>query len=294
MNKKNEKCVIALDMGGTYIKYGLVLNDFSVVAAGCVPADSHSDREQLLNRISKAVIDGKCAAEKIGYQPMGVAVSTPGPFDYAAGTSHMVGKYDEIYDVDLRLELRSRAGLSDDMPIEFMQDAAAFLVGEHAAGAGKGYDSCMCVTLGTGVGYACILDNELLLNERKGPYYVLARQEYKDTGKLIEELVSGTAILKNYGVDAKTLVDSAKQGDQSSLEILFEQGKILGEALAEVKEIAKIPCIVIGGQISKGFELLQGGIKTGLGIYGDKIQLVQAMHPENAALIGAAVTHYIF
>ena len=249
-------CVVAIDMGGTFIKYGIVDDNLSVLCDGSVPADSNDSREVLLDRLSEAIRQGKVAARKKGLKVRGVAISTPGPFDYAAGKSFMVGKYDEIYDIDLRSEFRRRADLPCDLPIEFMQDAAAFLVGEHSSGAAKGYDNCMCVTLGTGTGYACIIENELLLNERKGPYYVLARQKYKDTGKLIEDIVSGVAIAKTYGMDAKTLAQKAKSGDADAINAYHYLGTVLGEALLEVAEIKNVNCLVIGGQISKDFDLI--------------------------------------
>ena len=282
-------CIIAVDMGGTFIKYGIVDNNNSVLCDGSVPADSHDSREVLLDRISEAIKNGNLCANENGLTVKGVAISTPGPFDYAAGRSFMVGKYDEIYDIDLRSEFHKRSGLSDDIPIEFMQDAAAFLIGEYASGAAKGFDNCMCVTLGTGTGYACLIDGKLLLNERKGPYYVLARQPYKDTGKNVEDFVSGVAIRKTYGEDAKSLAEKANIGDENAKEIFTYLGKILGESLSEVPEIKKVNRLVIGGQISKAFDLLYDGIILGLGENAKNISVVPALHPACAALIGATV-----
>ena len=285
-----KSCVIAIDMGGTFIKYGIVDEKLSILCDGSVPADSHDSREVLLDRLAEAIVKGIKAANDNGLFVRGVAISTPGPFDYAAGISHMVGKYDEIYDIDLRSEFRRRADLPCDLPIEFMQDAAAFLKGEHERGAAKGYKNCMCVTLGTGTGYACIIENELLLNERRGPYYVLARQPYKDSGKNVEDIVSGVAILKTYGEDAKTLAQKAKSGDNDAINAYFHLGKVLGEALLEIAEIKKVNRLVIGGQISKAFDLLHKGIIEGLGEISENITVVPAKNPANAALIGAAMT----
>ena len=285
-----KSCVIAIDMGGTFIKYGIVDEKLSILCDGSVPADSHDSREVLLDRLAEAIVKGIKAAKENALAVRGVAISTPGPFDYAAGISHMVGKYDEIHDIDLRSEFRRRADLPCDLPIEFMQDAAAFLKGEHERGAAKGYKNCMCVTLGTGTGYACIIENELLLNERKGPYYVLARQPYKDSGKNVEDIVSGVAILKTYGMDAKTLAQKAKSGDNDAINTYFHLGKVLGEALLEIAEIKKVKRLVIGGQISKAFDLLYDGIIEGLSEVGKNITVVPAKNPANAALIGAAMT----
>ena len=288
----NGNGIVALDMGGTYIKYGVVSSECAVLCEGIISANSQDSREALLCRIAGAVVEGFSAAKQKNISPQGVAFSVPGPFNYADATSGMVGKYDKIYGIDLRKEIRHRAGLREEMPIEFMQDAAAFLVGEHTVGAAKGYTNCMCVTLGTGTGYACMLENKLLLNERKGPYYVLARQEYKNTGKLIEDIVSGVAILKNYGVDAKSLAKRAYNNDTEAIKIYRYLGTVLGEALREVPEIEKTECLVIGGQISKDFSLLYDGILDGLDDYASKISVVKAKHPTVAALIGSAVTLY--
>lgn len=282
-----KSCVIAVDMGGTFIKYGIVDENLSVLCDGSVPANSKDCREMLLDRISEAIKNGMVCAKEKGLEIRGVAISTPGPFDYAAGRSFMVGKYDEIYNVDLRSEFHKRSDLPPEIPIEFMQDAAAYLVGEHECGAAKGFDNCICVTLGTGTGYACMLNGKLLLNERKGPYYVLARQPYKDSGKNIEDIVSGVAILKNYGEDAKSLSEKAKKGDTKALDIFEFLGKVLGEALCEIPETKKVDRIVIGGQISKAFHFLYGGIVSGLKENAENISVVPSSYPTCAALIGA-------
>lgn len=292
MECKKKTGVIALDMGGTFIKYGLVSDRFDIEFADAVPADSGDDRETLLNRLAQALCNAGETAEKMNFHVRGIAVSTPGPFRYDTATSYMVGKYDSIYGIDLRAEFRHRAALLPEMPIEFMQDAAAFLLGEHTAGAAKGFENCMCVTLGTGVGYACILHNELLLNERKGPYYVLATQTDKATGKTVEELASGTALRQNNGVDVRTLAEKAKSGDDAARQVFAEQGLVIGRNLREIPELSKTQCLVIGGQISKDFALLEEGLRTGLGVRAHTLAIRPAHHPADAALIGAAKMLY--
>ena len=57
-----ESCVIAIDMGGTFIKYGIVDEKLSILCDGSVPADSHDSREVLLDRLSEAIDKGLKAA----------------------------------------------------------------------------------------------------------------------------------------------------------------------------------------------------------------------------------------
>ncbi len=278
-------CVIAIDMGGTYIKYGVVSSKGEILHSGKTPAKSSDSCDILLSRLCDAIRDLKEAVQGEGFKIRGIAVSTPGPFDYAAGKSGMKGKYDSIFGIDLRAEFRTRANLSVDMPIEFMQDAAAFLLGEYYGGAARGCENCACVTIGTGLGYACMLDGKMLLNERSGPYFVLAFSSYRDTNLRMEDIVSGTAILKNYGTDAKTLADKAYVGDRDAIAAYNKMGTALGEALMQIPEIKRVERIIIGGQIARSFDLMKDALYNSIGL---PVTFCEAEYPEGAALIGAA------
>lgn len=284
--KRSFGCVAAIDMGGTNIKYGVVGENLRILTSGASAANSSDDRETLLSRLADIVnrqiefIKGENA------RLCGIAVSTPGPFDYAAGKSGMKGKYDSISGVDLRAQLRERTDISADTEILFMQDAAAFLLGESVAGNAVGEKNCSCVTLGTGVGYACMIDGKMLLNERGGPYYVFAFQKHGDA--LIEELVSGRAIQKRFNTDGKTLSDRAIKGDKFAADAFYDIGKTIGEGLCSIAETEKIDKLIIGGQVAFSFELMKDGLIEGLAAQGRKISVERAKYPADAALIGAA------
>ena len=89
-----------------------------------------------------------------GHRPDWV-VAVPGPFDYEQGIGLFrdVGKFDSLYGVDVRHGLLTRIRPAPDT-IRFLNDADAFGVGEYAAGAARGHDRAVCITLGTGVGSA--------------------------------------------------------------------------------------------------------------------------------------------
>ena len=286
-----KKCVIAVDMGGTYIKYGVVSENGELLSIGKTPARSSDPREVLLDRLCGAIRELKNRVQNEGFLLCGIAESAPGPFDYAAGKSGMKGKYDSIFGIDLREEFRARAGLDCNIPIEFMQDAAAFLLGEYYGGAARGFKNCACVTLGTGLGYALMHNGKMLLNERGGPYFVLAFSPYRDTDKRMEDIVSGTAILKNYGVDAKTLADKAYAGDAEAICAYSEMGQVLGEALSKIPEIKGVDRIIIGGQIARSLDLMEKSLSDGLKL---PIEICEAQYPEGAALIGAASVIFEF
>src|SRR5262249_54775897 len=72
-------------------------------------------------------------------------------------------KYEDATDIDLSAWCRDRLGL--DLRIE--NDARLALLGEHYAGAGRGENSLVMMTLGTGIGTAAIIENRLL----RGPHF---------------------------------------------------------------------------------------------------------------------------
>ena len=90
---------------------------------------------------------------------IGLAIAICGPFDLDAGESRMrgVAKFEDIYGIDLRAALRERTTIGD-RPIRFTRDAESAGTGEALAGAGKGVDRVMTITLGTGMG-TCVTDH---------------------------------------------------------------------------------------------------------------------------------------
>jgi glucokinase len=77
----------------------------------------------------------------------------PGPFDYENGISHLRHKLQSLLGVDLKTALASRFNLEPNQ-FRFVNDAAAFLLGEIAAGSAHGFARSIGITLGTGIGCA--------------------------------------------------------------------------------------------------------------------------------------------
>jgi glucokinase len=83
----------------------------------------------------------------------GAALAMPGPFNYERGISQMRHKLPSLFGVDLKSALAVRF-LWQPAQVRFVNDAAAFLLGEMGAGAAKGYARAIGITLGTGIGCA--------------------------------------------------------------------------------------------------------------------------------------------
>ena len=70
----------------------------------------------------------------------------PGPFDYAAGVSWMQHKLAYLYGFDLRGALARQLGTAPDK-VRFLNDAAAYLMGEMTGGAARSVDRVVGITL---------------------------------------------------------------------------------------------------------------------------------------------------
>lgn len=87
------------------------------------------------------------------------------------------GKYDDACDIDLNNWAHGAFGL----PLRLENDARLALFGERFAGAARGFDDIVMITLGTGVGGAAMIKGELLHGKHfqagcLGGHFVVNRQ----------------------------------------------------------------------------------------------------------------------
>jgi glucokinase len=289
-----ETCVLACDMGGTFIKSACVTAD-GRLAGGLKQTPSRSDGpleyiltswEEVLTNLLK-----NAAAENL--EIIGIGISTPGPFNYEKKTSLMRHKFQSIYGINLEEAIRSRITLPD-VPFNFVQDANAFLAGEQAFGAAKGVQNCTGITLGTGLGFTAMANGRFLSNGRDSCYVALYRQPWKDG--IIEDVVSAGGIISAYKslsgkdekVTAKDVGIRAKAGEKAALEVMHNFGAALGRSIGFHLIHTYSELLIIGGQISKDFPIFEEPLIAALRKDGYTGPVKPALFPEDAALYGAA------
>lgn len=120
-------------------------------------------------------------------------------------------------------------------PVRLVNDTAAIGVGEGHFGAGRGSAHFSYITVSTGVGGALITDGKIA---DAGGF-----AEIKIHGVTLEDLVSGTAVRKKFGIHPK---------DLDSLEERNKLADILAEGLRLVFERWSPEVIVLGGSMIVG------------------------------------------
>jgi len=154
--------VIALDLGGTRIKFGLVENG-QLLASANVAVPSSESFAAVLPIIETQVERLLAAAGRQKITGIGMAFPTIVDSDQMR-LLYKYTKYNDANDLDLMGWAKDTWGV----PLAMENDARAALIGEWQAGAGKGTDNLVMVTIGTGVGSAALVNGRLL----KGSHYL--------------------------------------------------------------------------------------------------------------------------
>lgn len=279
MPVKNNNFIIALDNGGTFLKWTLVslsgrCSPLSKKYFNKIKINSQDSADAILGVFISAIAMAFETADSLKLNIKGVGVSTPGPFDFENGISLMKHKFAAIYGVDLRTEIITHLNLNTDFPVRFMADSAAFLTGEAYFGAARNYNRIIGITLGTGIGSAFMIDKKIIEEDEglppEGGFY-LFRAPY--AGGVVEDKISKKAIISRYkqlggkcskDADVDKIDRLAAGGDVNAIEVFREFGANLGRILKTITSDFKPECIVLGGGISKGFYIFGESLKMEL------------------------------
>ena len=247
---------ILLDVGGTFIKCS---------DGREIPIDSAGPRESIIASLRQAVADYDAAM-----------VAIPGPFRYSDGTFLMKHKFASVYGEKFQdLVCHSERPLchserplchserSRGISCRFIHDVNAMLLGELGKCSEEGYNRVALATLGTGLGFSVSIDGTIRVGELGSPKDGIWDRPYKDG--ILEDYVSKRGFLRGYeGITVKDLAWMARNGDPAAAARFGECGKILGEAIAPVLESLGVECLLLGGQISRSFELFGGALRDSL------------------------------
>jgi glucokinase len=153
--------VLVYDVGGSHISAAICdPRTFALHGISRAPLPTPPEATQSAGHFSAASFGrlihtlGEAAAGKANTHLAnlaGASIAMPGPFDYENGISQMRHKLPALFGVDLKSALAARFHWRPSQ-VRFVNDAAAFLLGEMGAGAAKGYHRAIGITLGTGIG----------------------------------------------------------------------------------------------------------------------------------------------
>lgn len=163
-----------------------------------------------------------------------------------------------------------------DCPVYVQNDANLFALGEGYAGAARGYNSYIGITMGTGIGGGIVIEGKLVKGQ-KGMAGEIGHMVIHPGGQLcncgnkgcLEAYSSGTAIKKQMQqltgleLEAREIYGLAKKGDKKAQKVFEKSAYHLGIGIANLVNILDVSCIVIGGGVSEAFDIMIDNIKKG-------------------------------
>ncbi len=149
---------LAVDLGGSHATLAL-LNDATIVASRSLDLDSAQGLASVLPRFAQTF---KALMHEYGIAPgdlAGIGFGSCGLIDSRAGRVLSTNKkWDDSTSLDLPAWAREVLGLR----LRIENDARMALLGEWYAGAARGCNDVVMITLGTGIGSAVIMEGKLL------------------------------------------------------------------------------------------------------------------------------------
>jgi glucokinase len=249
----------------------------------------------------------------VGGRIAAISLAVPGTIDVQEG---VVIKAPNVPCLD---GFRLAAALAGelDWPATLENDANAAAIGEMWRGAGRGYTSIICVTLGTGVGGGIILNGELWRGANGSAAEIGHMAVDPFTGVpcacgsrgCLEGYASATAIVRmtrearprypnsllhtSENLTAQTIYNAGLQGDELAVEVFRRMGVYLGIGLASLINLLNPEVIVIGGGVANGWELFdthvqQQVLERAFPLPARSVRIVRAECGDDAGLLGAA------
>ncbi len=285
--------ILAFDIGGTAIKYGICNDDFELIEKHSVPTEAKLGGQHIIEKVIE-IIESFSDIDR-------VAISTAGQVDSQNGI--VVYSTDNIpYYTGMMVKsiVENKTGI----PCFVENDVNSAAVGEAKFGAAIGCSDFICLTYGTGIGGAIFLDGKLykgsgnsagelghMITHAGGKQCTCGGEGCYECYASAKALL--TAIKRNTGEDLNGFQIFEKKNFERP-EIRSEIDKWIDEIISGLINIIYIfnpPLIVLGGGILNEdyiIELIDRKIYNKLMDNYKNVNIVRAKLGNDAGMLGAA------
>ena len=285
--------VVGLDIGATKTIAGLVtksgglLRSLQVATVPSAPAILEAARALCETLIAEA-----------GAPVLGIGIGSAGVIDTRRATViHANDNLPGWGGTDLS------ALSTDGLPLVAENDVRAMAYGEAMLGAGKGYDSLLCVTVGTGIGGALIFNGEIWpgANFSAGEIGYLAVGWAGDEPLILDQYASGPAIERAYQAATAAgerpplteISARAHAGDEAARTVITHKARQFGIILAGYATSINPQAVIVGGGVPQigalWWDAFAGAFHANLPPLLAGTKLLPAALGVEAALLGAAL-----
>ena len=265
---------VGIDLGGTNIAVGVVNDKYEIIGEGKRKTNAPRPAEAICDDIAAATFDAiKNAGISIDDVEC-IGIGAPGsinPKTGVIGFSNNLG-FNNVPMVEL---LENRIGKK----IYIDNDANAAALGEMIAGAGKGTENFVAITLGTGVGGGTIINGKMLLGSNfaggeLGHTVIVHNGAQCTCGRkgCLEAYASATGLIRltkekmklckdskmwqivNGNIDSvngRTAFDAMRMDDKAGTEVVDTYCDYLACGITNIINVFQPEVLCIGGGVSK-------------------------------------------
>lgn len=284
------KKYVAIDIGGTALKYGLMDQNGSILEKNEIATESKLGGSNILNKVL-AIVE-----EYVSKYPIsGVAISSAGVVDPEKGeiiySSDLIPSYART---NYKKAIKEKFGLN----CEVENDVNCAGLAESVSGASKDTKCSVMLTIGTGIGGSFIINNTI--------YHGYSNCACEIGRMLIDgkpfELQAAASVLvrkiserKNESPElwnGRKVFELAKQGDAICNEEIEKMSDVLAKGLSNICYVINPEVIVLGGGIMADGDYIKEKLLESLSKYLTDIifkntRIEFAKHRNNAGMMGA-------
>lgn len=242
-----------IDIGGTSTKYAKVDSRGVIKERGSFDTFRSMSREAFLKEIFSACDTAVSkGVQGIGISSLGVIDSESGC--YLGGLQNLPA----LQGLNLKETLEDRY---PGLPVIILNDAKAAALGELWVGEGRDCSSLLCITLGTGIGGALVVNGKLVhgFHNRAGE---VGYTDYKSESDFKEAHISTEAVMKKMSKKVNEPMDGFKffkrcyNKEPEYLAALEEWMRGVARLIANLCLLLDPQKVLIGGGISSEYEIL--------------------------------------
>lgn len=285
------KKYIAIDIGGTMIKYGIIDEKSNIIETNETTTEAFKGGKYVFDKV-KNICKQYIQNEKME----GICISTAGMVNTQTGEI-IYANSDSMPDYT---GINYKKTFQDEfnIPCEVENDVNCAGLCENYAGASKNTHSSLCLTIGTGIGGCIVIDNKVVggfsnSGAEVGYMNMFGKtfQELASTTTLVEKTAKAMNIDKS-DINGKIIFEKAKQGDKICIEQIDSLCDYLAYGIANICYVINPEMVVLGGGIMGQKDYLKPKIENSLKKYLiqpilEKTKLSFAINENQAGMLGA-------
>ena len=269
--------VFGADIGGTSVKLGLFSTDGKLLERWEIPTRTVNGGNHVLPDVAQSIAAAMGRHEISADQVAGIGIGVPGPVDDRFTVNKCVNLGWGVFNIKERMN-----ELLPNIPhVAAGNDANVAALGELWQGGGRGNQSAVMITLGTGVGGGVVLDGKIVAGSNGGAgeighmtvepgetvtcscgkcgcleQYTSARGVVRMAKVMLAESDTPSKLRGVENFNSKHICDFAVAGDHMALKIIDRFGDYLGRAMSYISCTVDPDIFIIGGGMSKAGDIV--------------------------------------